>query len=83
MVTEIDTAAIQLTVATARPRSTNRATRAHGQDTTSTHVETQQQESAYRRTESTTPLGEDTPPMVAVMGQSPSASELGTWIATW
>jgi hypothetical protein len=45
--------------------------------------ETQQQESAYRRTESTTPLGEDTPPMVAVVGQSPSASELGTWIATW
>ena len=37
----------------------------------------------YRFTDSTIPEGDDAPPIVAVIGQSPSASVPGTWIATW
>ena len=37
----------------------------------------------YCLTDRTIPLGEDTPPMDATTGQSPSPSELGTWMATW
>lgn len=34
-------------------------------------------------TVSTTPVGDEAPPMVAITGQSPFASVLGTWIANW
>ena len=37
----------------------------------------------YRCTASEIPAGEETPPMVATRGQVPSASDEGTWIATW
>jgi hypothetical protein len=36
----------------------------------------------YCWTVRTAPLGDCTPPMVASTGQSPSAIELGTWMAT-
>src|SRR5215472_13436907 len=37
----------------------------------------------YFLTESTTPSGDVKLPMLALIGQSPSASDAGTWIATW